>query len=394
MPKSFVRTDSQVLGRVLDRFGVPFQTHYGSSGSVDKYMGAGDKGHYGYPNFPADRNVGGAFSYRNYSTQNELIDVTGIHTGRFGTTINYTYDGRLQVVGSAAPVVTGELTGADWGPEAYAKMKPTKPEFDLGVSLGELREAPSMLSMRLKNALQIGGSSALAYQFGWKPLLRDILGLYHSQVFIQKRLKQLLRDNGRPVRRNIELVKPVRSGETRTEGESYGSFAPVLSTYFYVSQPKFTTDIWFEDRVWASARFRYFLPDGPRDVKWKKRLLRELFGLKADPGVIYNLMPWSWLEDWFTNIGYVIDNCTVDIADRLAASHFYVMRTRSGNSRTHVRGQFRLKNGAPVSVSGHSWHQRIHKSRVQGGPFEFAFNNNSLNATQLSILGALGLSRL
>jgi hypothetical protein len=394
MPKSFVRQNTILLGKVLDRFGVPFQTHYGFDESHDKYMGAGDRGHYGYPNFPEDRNVGGAFSYRDVSIQNDIIDVTGIHTGRFGTTINYTYDGSLQVVGSSAPVVTGELTGADWGPEAYAKMKPTKPEFDLGVSLGELKDAPSMLKMRFENFLQTGGSSALAYQFGWKPLLQDAVNLYYSQRFIEKRLKQLLRDNGRPVRRNIELLEKTQSGHTRTEGESYGSFTPVLSTYFYRSQPKFTTDTWFEDRVWASARFRYFLPGGPRDVKWKKRLLRELFGFKADPLTIYNLMPWSWLLDWFTNIGYVVDNCTVDIADRLAASHFYVMRTRSGNARTQVRGEFRLKNGTPVNISGSSNHQRIHKSRVQGGPFEFAFNNESLNGTQLAILGALGLSRL
>lgn len=394
MPKSRISEIRQLLGTVNDRFGVPFQTHYGTVSTTDEYMGAGDRGHYGYPNFPADSNIGGAFSHRVFKGYNTLIPASGIHTGRFGTTINYTFTGNLMTQGLAAPAVTGNLDGSEYGAEAFAKMKPTKPEFDLATSIGELRELPSLVQMKFRNALQFSGGSGLMYQFGVRPLVQEAVGLYNAQQSIQHRLKQLLRDNGRPVRRALEVLPRSRSGHTQYETLTYGAFAPVLSTYFYTRQPKQVITSWFEDRVWASARFKYFLPEGPRDIAWKNRLLRELYGLRPRLSTIYNLMPWSWLIDWFSNVGDVIDNCQVTVADRLAAPHFYVMRQRSGNCLTHCSGGFRLKSGQPVEVSGVSLHQRVHKSRVQGSPFGFAVSEESLNGTQLAILGALGLSKL
>lgn len=39
----------------------------------------------------------------------------------------------------------------------------------------------------------------------------------------------------------------------------------------------------------------------------KEDLTRSLYGLKFRPSDIYNLIPWTWLLDWFTGIGDYID---------------------------------------------------------------------------------------
>ena len=79
-----------------------------------------------------------------------------------------------------------------------------------------------------------------------------------------------------------------------------------------------------------------------------------------------------------------------------SAEYFYVMATRTNRSFRKATGTFfdagtGVSQGQRVAIGVAS---RIHKKRVPGDPFGFNTPELSLTSMQLSILGALGMSRL
>jgi hypothetical protein len=389
MPPSRLRSVTTLLGNEINTFtGSDVATpKYAETYFEDRIFWYGSEGHYGYPDFPTERNVGGPFRLNGRITNRSIIPVGEIWRGGAND---------QRYIGSLSPSITttnawGDFPPDAWGAEAYAKMKPTKPSFSGLNSLYELRELAQTLEGRARNLREIS-SYWVGLQFGWKPLLSDILGLVNHQRKTEARLKQLLRDNGRPVRRRITLVET--NDTVSTDFTSYSAFNPVLVTQFYRKQPTVRQIRSSTDKVWASARFRYWLPGGPQDIKWKRKMLARIYGLYPSPSVIYNAIPWSWLVDWFSNVGDIVENLEVGVADRLAADYFYVMREKSWFVTNTATGYFTRRNGEPCQFTGSSTFHANSKYRAKGDPFGFATSQNDLSLMQLSILGALGISKI
>jgi hypothetical protein len=123
-------------------------------------------------------------------------------------------------------------------------------------------------------------------------------------------------------------------------------------------------------------------------------MLFRLYGLRPTPSVIYNAIPWSWLIDWFSNAGDIIENLEVGVADRLAADYMYMMRENWGHVERFSTARIYRENGIIADITSTSQRLLSVKTRVLGDPFGFNTSANNLTGMQLSILGALGLSRL
>lgn len=350
-------------------------------------------GRYGYPHFPPHKNVGGAFEHFG-----DITTRTGGSTKiNRGSWSGWYYSG--QIVGNLVnipplpPIPTGN--GSGFGVDAFHKMKPTQPNFNAVTSVLELRELPGLLKANLQqNFLKFQGNYFLAIKFGWEPLLRDIVGLVQTQMDAQKRLAQLIRDNGKSIRRTRSMLE---NSETTYEasGTSYGALSPTFVTQFYRKPPSYANRIRRFDNVWASARFRYWLPPGPRDIIWTRRMKARIFGLYPSPAQIYNAVPWTWMIDWFSGLGNALENMDAGVADRLAADYFYIMRHQEVVISTTSKGYFYAsERNEPVEVDGYAERRRFRKNRVGGDPFGWGTKEIDLNGTQLAILGALGLSKL
>jgi len=210
---------------------------------------------------------------------------------------------------------------------------------------------------------------------------------------MQKKLAQLLRDNGKPVRRRVTLADST-TNPSHSSGLSYGNVTPGFVSQFYRKAGRWTQTDYTQDRVWASCRARYWLPDGPRDIAWKRRMIAALYGLNPTPSVIYNMIPWTWLIDWFSNTGDMISNMDAGVADRLAYDYCYVMREYSVIRKMTGEAHFWHPNQVPCDVSVSSETIAVSKQRGPGDPFGWNTPQDSLSSMQLSILGALGMSRL
>jgi len=391
MPPSIVKSPIEHLGVQTTTGGTVNHVYEGQPEKVAKYLVKGIDGHYGFPDFPRDRNVGGEFWVHGSQYLCSRVPVS-VWTGRSGSTYNWRYNGIMHPTPLSTPTLSGDLSAAAWGPEAFAKMKPTKPEFNFANALYELREVTKSLRQGTKQLSDIGNYH-LAFEFGWKPLLQDIANLVIAQKQAQQRLKQLLRDNGRPVRRRV-LIYENEELISQSNTVSVSIWSPVLNTYYYRNDPSSLNTTVRKERIWASARFRYWLPEGPRDIRWKKSMLRRLYGLSVSPSVVYNAIPWTWMIDWFTNVGDMVENLDAGVADRLAADYCYVMRDVKVEARRQAQIYLKTLTGKPIVYHGNSWNSAFSKSRSKGTPFGFNVNEASLSSHQLGILGALGLSKL
>lgn len=361
-----------------------------------KVMRSGVRGHYGYPDFPPDRAVGGSFHLDYAETYYGSAQVgTGY---AYGPYTGYTYQGGLFVDSAMAglpwPPDSLDVLNA-WGPKAYNKLKPAKPSMQALNAIFELKDLPGMLRQRMSGSgLKDISNYWLGLQFGWKPLLNDIANMYVTQRQMQDRLKQLIRDNGRPVRRRTK--DPLYENSTSvviSDGTDDSAIYPFLP-YFFTRSHRRTITVTQSETVWASARFRYWLPPGPRDINWTNRMKAAIFGLNPSPSVVYNAIPWTWLIDWFTTAGDCIANMDAGVADRLAADYFYVMREIKSQRVTQATCWYRDASGTEVSATGTSHAISGSKMRGEGDPFGWHSNPSNLNAMQLSILGALGVSKL
>lgn len=352
---------------------------------------AGETGHYGFPNFPPDRAVGGSFFVRG---ERNVYGTVGIGELWRGGALNQRYVGNMCAAILANPQAVSTADGSARSAEAFAKMRPTTPQMRLLTSIYELKDLPGMLQQRFhKNGLKNIGSYFLAYKFGWAPLLGDIRDLILKQKDIENRINFLLRRNGKPTRQSITL-SDTKTVNSLVGGFLYTAIQPSLVTQYYVNQPQYQLLQVSGERWWAVARFRIHLPEGAGSISYRRALMAELYGLYPSPSSIYKMVPWTWLIDWFSNAGYVLQNLEATMDDRVAADYGYMMRMNWSRSETQVVAKMHGRDGAVIPVTSTSYREWFTKTRIGIDPFGLTSGNPNLSGMQLAILGALGLSRL
>lgn len=342
---------------------------------------------------------------------------------------------------------TNSFLPSGWGTDSYAndryeafkeqgaiawnRLRPDLPDFSLATSLYELRDFPGMaqdlmkvLRQRLNreslhrhgrqySRLSWSGKWYLAIEFGWLPLYKDIRNFAEAHNKSAKRLAQLIRDAGRPVRRSTVNKDGVShwsndsgdSGVTRYSKTYLSSVDgtphhPTFVTQCYKpgSDCQVRTERRTVSKTWAEGQFRYFLPPGPRNAAWKRSMYRRIMGGRLTPDMVYNIMPWSWLIDYFTDLGQFMKAISPGVADLLICDYAYLMREKTWTESTEARMRYGVRKVGNTVQSGLLSStletKRTLKMRVAASPFGFGIKNESLNPKQVAILGALGLSRL
>jgi hypothetical protein len=348
--------------------------------------------------FTAD-DAGGYWNRQISETRNGVSPWLRISAVAGGDNPFLSYLGRLTTGLPAISMPLGD--GKAWGATAYHRMKPTKNPYSLLNMVYELKDLAGMVrslqsfwDIKLQSAHKDLSDRFLGQLFGWNPMIADIMTVVEKQRKMQKRIDWLIRNQGKWVRRRIDLVDT----HTTTQGdwiESYDAVYPILVTQMYKIVPKYRDTITIGDKIWASAEFKYFLPEVPLGVDPKRVLRRTLSGIRgASMADLYRALPWSWLVDWSLNLATVLENCDPGAADRLAARCFYIMREQYQAGVRHARGLFRGYGGSPdipIDLSG--WKLNKLQTRVAGLPF-YPGNPNDLSGMQHAILGALGFSRM
>jgi hypothetical protein len=294
------------------------------------------------------------------------------------------------------------------GSTGWNRARPGNPTASIGQTLAELgREGLPSLPLRLlarTKSMRALGSEYLNAQFGWVPLVNDIRKMYHTWQTLDRQLAQIHRDNGRAIRRRRTLENNHTTSVTTDVSGSGPLFlfpSIPMNGNFGLGKYRYTVTSETHLDTWFVGRFHYFIPD-VGSSQWKRRTVRALFGANLTPDLVYNLVPWSWLVDWFSNVGDVVSNASRNAVDNLVADYAYVMT----HSKT-VQQYTLAFSGCPGFVASDfkTFHNQIppfsvtftdhreYKSRVAATPYGFGISFDGLSAYQTSILAALGLSR-
>jgi hypothetical protein len=295
---------------------------------------------------------------------------------------------------------------AAFGTEAIARCAPTNQVANFSTALLELYHdgAPKLLGSLLwkERAAQIrdvarqSGSEYLNVQFGWKPLLADITDFMSGVRNLNKLINQYKRDAGRQVRRRYSFP-PVQSFsesvvlENATVAIVGGGRNSLLDSTRrgQVVRSRETTV-----RRWFSGAFTYHLPDPGSWQSEHSGLAAKFLGVDITPETLWELAPWSWAVDWFTNVGDLIHNANRWSADGLVLRYGYVMEhSIVRDTYTHIGGNGFVSINANVFPEAYTFCTET-KLRRRATPFGFGVNLSALTSQQNAIIAALGLSHL
>lgn len=324
------------------------------------------------------------------------------------------------------------LNLSGWGAKGYSRTMPLHPIYNLGVSIGELKDFPRMVSQtmngiralasrgttfsgvtsireflkRLSSIPKRTGDSYLFGAFGLFPMYQDLLFLLKMKEKLDKKIDWLRRHNGKRYRRRVTLNEDGFSENIARTIAPSSSMYPALSSWLYgpgmnvnKSIPVLKT---YQRRIWFVAEYRYFIPElvGDPRVKGPSRfLISDLLGISPDPSLVYKLTPWSWLLDWFTSVGAVLSNVYLRAKYQVIARYAYVMCRETFTYASPGYCDFQhgtYAGGWPSGVVHHSGESRTvyeFRKREEASPYGFGLTYSSFSAYQWSILVALGLSR-
>lgn len=167
----------------------------------------------------------------------------------------------------------------------------SKPLVDMPVFLKELRELPKMVKLAGNSVGEKAASANLSWQFGWKPLLSDLSKLMDFQSHVDKRVAEIqsMAQNGGISRQCRGETKSVTaSGSITVNG-----YPSVTGTFTKTSSY----------RRWYSARWKPRSLPNLEPSALRNQAVRALLGADVSPATIWEATPWSWLVDWFGDVG-------------------------------------------------------------------------------------------
>jgi hypothetical protein len=243
------------------------------------------------------------------------------------------------------------------------------------------------------------GPEYLNVVFGWQPFVKDLKEVYSLWQRIDKEMATLIRNNGRGIRRKRVLTN--EDSSTLTEAVYPYPFANVFG-----APPTWTTGTSLvrsttrtQKKVWYSACYTYWIPDVTSSA-WTLRARLALFGAFPTPELIWEVMPWSWLIDWFGNAGDVIANISPTAVDYVCRYSFIMEHVRTTVTHTcDTSWDTKIIPMFDINIPGGNHRfASITKTETKlrsggGNPFGLGVTLTSLTSRQLAILAALGLSR-
>lgn len=140
-------------------------------------------------------------------------------------------------------------------------------------------------------------NSVAEYNFGWDLLFRDVYKMLQFTHYVDKRTKELTRLYKTGLHRQRVIWNA--SHTAVQDGVTFNSFV------CGASGKRVTTT---RARQWASCVWRPLSPDPaiPSSDQIRAKAMSLVHGWRPDPYVVWQALPWSWMIDWFGNIGDIL----------------------------------------------------------------------------------------
>lgn len=201
-------------------------------------------------------------------------------------------------ISDLSPPAGQALTDSQYAIMLLARTNPMRPVFSVPVAIKELVDLFSLFAgISVKTFRSYVGSSYLTYRFGWTQFVSDVRTLAKLVDSINSRVKEynsLIKTGG--LRRKVKL-------DTWSNSSS-GLNAIIHSSYGHTVYSNYRTST--KCTIWGSVRWYPTTINAiPTDAADRWLLaVRQCLDLEViDFETAWNLIPWTWLIDYFFNIG-------------------------------------------------------------------------------------------
>jgi hypothetical protein len=278
------------------------------------------------PPSPECSEVGGANNTRAYSEEHKHYEVRGSAAVMYPHYVNTIRD-REFLYCEQMIAKHGLAMLKEWNPT-------TKRDYTLFRNIVELKDIPRSIASLRKTAealklaynglprnrsvreaiISLGPitkqipNEYLSYNFGWRQLWRDTMDLLVLPGKMSKKYDFLIRRAGKPT--TFRTKRTILSAVGDYSPEFDYDACPGEYSREYGTRLDRTTEL----RLVINATFDFPPPNG---VSFRTGSFLDRIGAIPRPTDLYNLVPWTWLIDWFTGLGnYVeqIDNIARDKA--------------------------------------------------------------------------------
>ena len=202
--------------------------------------------------------------------------------------------------------VPGLPSFSDTAVRVLSATNPSKASVDLPVAIAELRELPDLVRKFGRGILRQIADGNLRYQFGVKPMVSDFCKLLDFKKSVDKQV-QILQGFGKgPQVRKATVFTGSVVQEPGTILVVHSAPSELQMSCRLVSH---TTTV----QRWGYVTWTPTVPDFRQaflgDPASAYALARKIaLGLTLDASTAWELLPWSWLVDWFSNMGEYIDS--------------------------------------------------------------------------------------
>lgn len=243
--------------------------------------------------------------------------------------------------------------------DAFTAMRPTMTNklslTNFILELGDLKQLFRLWDTH-KSVITNAAAGHLNYSFGWRPLLSDLKKIFQYIGQYEMKLHDLIS------RAESPQVRRFRTNVTGTDVESYAYDEPWSGHQFKLHTAY--SNITF----CAKMCFAYSLPK----YRWSElncRAALDALGLNVNPAQIWDAIPFSFLVDWFTNIGTVLEQFNNNWLEPILSvrSMMYSVLTE-GTTKTYAFPWYRQYPEQSVHWELCSQHEFTHYTRSWGLP--------------------------
>lgn len=236
-----------------------------------------------------------------------------------------------------------------------------------------LKELTRKIPISKFNGLSRLAKANLLYSFGISPLISDIELLLEFQQRVDRRAEVLRRLSTRGYKKTISLASDT------TQVTTHNVTLHSSRTWWRGTVTKVTTREIKAHTRWYTL---FNLPIAESSIRDKAR--KAILGYSLTPSTLYELMPWSWLIDYFTNLGDLVK----------ANSNMAECTHDTSRIMTHTRTEVSTSNHVPVnfpstSLTGYKGLRETKNRRLVLATL--AARMPILTDQQASILGSLAV---
>jgi hypothetical protein len=271
--------------------------------------------------------------------------------------------------------------------ELWDNAKPTmSTRANLSVFLAELRDVKRMFSCipsrhfsfkSWRDVLGHANREHLRFNFGIKPFVRDVQNTFRAMSRFEDRLGRFIAQQNQDLRVH------------RVASPAGGEFCVTYSFPYPFEAWQYRLTGTLTETASGTFHISYRLPNySAEEMRW--RAYADALGLHASLGNIWAVIPWSFVADWFVDIGSALDRNRDDWVQPWI-DMFQCCRTMKRESTFIVEVRLSAYSENPWNYA--CTYQQTSFSRtlgLQGAVFE----PTELNADRVRLLSSLVASRI